>query len=121
VLEGLTPRLGRSFRLRLIRMCARLLGQETLGPRCRIERATFLARRFRELMVNLALEKHFTVPELSRLWGFSEDVIRGWFLERPRPGVLRHSVRKRGKREYVSLRISESAAAAMYAEKSGYE
>jgi hypothetical protein len=66
-------------------------------------------------------EKHVGIPELSRRWGFSEDVIRGWFLERPRPGVLRHSVRKRGKREYVSLRISESAAAAMYAEKSGSE
>jgi hypothetical protein len=69
--------------------------------------------------VNEALEKHCTVHELSRRWGYSEDVIRRWCLERPRPGVLRHSIRKRGKREYVSLRISESAAAALYAEKCG--
>ena len=72
-------------------------------------------------MVNVGLERHFTVPELSRRWGYSEDVIRGWCLERPRPGILRHSTRKRGKREYVSLRISESAAAALYAEKCGCE
>jgi hypothetical protein len=64
------------------------------------------------------LEKHFTIPELSQLGGgYSEDVIRRWFTEKPRPGVLRHSERKRGKRQYVSLRISESAALAVYAEK----
>jgi hypothetical protein len=66
-------------------------------------------------------EKHFSIPELSEKWGFSEDVIRGWFLERPRAGVLRHSQRKRGKRQYVSLRISESAAEAVYSEKCGFE
>jgi len=66
-------------------------------------------------------EKHVGVPELSKRWGYSEDVIRGWFLEKPRPGVLRHSERKRGKRNYVSLRISESAAAVVYAEKCGFE
>jgi hypothetical protein len=66
-----------------------------------------------------AQEKHVGVPELSRRWGFSEDVVRRWFLETPRPGVLRHSERKRGKRAYISLRISESAAAEVYAEKCG--
>ena len=64
-------------------------------------------------------EKHYKLPELSERWGFSEDILRRWFLERPRLGVLKHSERKRGKREYVSLRISESAAAAVYAEKCG--
>jgi len=67
------------------------------------------------------LEKHVGMPELSKRWGFSEDVIRGWFLERPRAGVLRHSQRKRGKRQYISLRISESAAKAVYLEKCGFE
>jgi hypothetical protein len=66
-------------------------------------------------------EKHFGVPELSKRWGFSEDVVRGWFLEERRLGVLKHSVRRRGKREYISLRISESAAAAVYAEKCGVD
>ena len=66
-------------------------------------------------------EKHVGIPELSRRWGYSEDVIRRWFLEKQRTGVLRHSERKRGKREYVSLRISESAATAVYAEKCGLE
>ena len=70
---------------------------------------------------SLMQEKHIGIPELSTRWGFSEDVIRGWFLEKPRPGVLRHSARTRGKREYISLRISESAAAAVYAEKCGIE
>jgi hypothetical protein len=69
----------------------------------------------------LMWEKHVGIPELSSRWRYSEDVIRRWFLEKPRPGVLRHSVHKRGKREYVSLRISESAAAAVYAEKCGCE
>ena len=72
-------------------------------------------------VLSVIREKHVGVPELSARWGFSEDVIRRWFLEKPRPGVLRHSERKRGKREYVSLRISESAAAAVYAEKCGLE
>lgn len=62
-------------------------------------------------------EKHWTIPELSERWGYSEDVIRRWFLDKPRPGVLRQSERRRGKREYISLRVSESAAAAVYAEK----
>jgi hypothetical protein len=64
-------------------------------------------------------EKHFTVPQLSRWWGYSQSVIRSWLVEKPRPGVLRHTHQKRGKREYVSLRISESAAIALYAEKCG--
>ena len=72
-------------------------------------------------MLALVQEKHTTVPELAKVWGFSEDVVRRWFMERPRPGVLRHSVKKRGKREYVSLRISESAAALVCAEKCGCE
>ena len=66
-----------------------------------------------------AREKHVGIPELSRRWGYLEDIIRRWFLEKPRPGVLTHSERKGGKREYVSLRISETAAAAVYAEKCG--
>ena len=72
-------------------------------------------------ILSLVREKHSGVPELSRRWGYSEDVIRKWFLEKPRLGVLRHTVRKRGRREYISLRISESAAAAVYAEKCGLE
>jgi hypothetical protein len=72
-------------------------------------------------VLSLMREKHVGIPELSKRWGFSEDVLRSWFLEKPRPGVLRHSARSRGKREYISLRISESAAAAVYAEKCGLE
>ena len=68
---------------------------------------------------SLIRAKHFTVTELSKQWRYSEDVLRSWFLEKPRLGVLRHSMRKRGKREYISLRISESAAAEVYAEKCG--
>jgi hypothetical protein len=72
-------------------------------------------------MLSLMREKHVGIPELSRRWGYSEDVLRHWFLEKPRPGVLRHSARTRGKREYISLRISESAATAVYLEKCGIE
>ena len=52
-------------------------------------------------------ERHFTVPELAELWGFSDDFVRELF--RSEIGVLK-VVRpeKMHKRRYVTLSIPES-------------
>ena len=54
-----------------------------------------------------AVEMHFQIPHIAKLWGFSEDAVRELF--RNEPGVLcivrpGHSK----KRRYVSMRIPES-------------
>jgi hypothetical protein len=59
----------------------------------------------------------FTVKELAERWSLGESTIRRLF--RDEPGVLRipHS-RRRGKRDYVSLRIPASIAARVQARMS---
>jgi hypothetical protein len=65
----------------------------------------------------VALEKHFTVKELADLWGYSETLIRSWFVDEP--GVLKHGVgHRRGRRGYVSLRVPESVALRVHGERS---
>jgi hypothetical protein len=73
-------------------------------------------------------EKHYKVPELAKLWGFSDDFIRSLFeneigvlkIVRPEdPDKKRTDCPKtrpncKGKREYVSLRIPESVAARVH-------
>lgn len=54
-----------------------------------------------------ALEKHYTVAEISNLWQLSEDTIRKIF--RDQPGVLKlASPERRFRRGYCVLRIPES-------------
>ena len=65
----------------------------------------------------IILEEHYGIPELAKQWGYSEATVRGWFLEKPRLGVLVHQMRKRRKRQYISIRVSKSAATAVYTEK----
>ena len=57
----------------------------------------------------VSLERHCSVRELSKLWGFSENTIRRLF--RKEPGVLKiiHE-ETRQKRRYTSLRIPERIA-----------
>lgn len=56
-----------------------------------------------------ALERHYTVAELSKLWFFSENTIRRLFTKEP--GVVKiarpHTKLKRG---YTSMRIPEQIA-----------
>ena len=56
-----------------------------------------------------ALERHYTVAELSKLWFFSENTIRRLFTMEP--GVVKiarpHTRLKRG---YTSIRIPEQIA-----------
>lgn len=56
-----------------------------------------------------ALERHFTVSELSRLWFFSENTIRRLFSREP--GVIKIARQPtRIKRGYTSLRIPQRVA-----------
>ena len=68
-------------------------------------------------MTSNPLERHFSVRTLAELWGYSEDTITRWF--EGMPGVLKHgNSGARGARRKLSLRIPESIAFKVYAEKS---
>jgi hypothetical protein len=57
----------------------------------------------------VALERHYTVSELSKLWFFSENTIRRLFSQEP--GVIKIARQQtRIKRGYTSLRIPERVA-----------
>ena len=60
-----------------------------------------------EVLYSVALERHYSVPEVAALWGISEKTVRRLF--DGEEGVLRwgrpETVRKRG---YYSLRIPQS-------------
>lgn len=57
----------------------------------------------------LALERHYTVAELARLWFFSENTIRRLFNKEP--GVVKIArPQTRAKRGYTSIRIPERIA-----------
>jgi transcriptional regulator GlxA family with amidase domain len=53
-------------------------------------------------------ERHFSVEELSTLWGMSDDFIRRLFLHEP--GVMIFCRHRPGRRVYRTLRIPESVA-----------
>jgi hypothetical protein len=54
-----------------------------------------------------ALEQHFSVQEISKLWGWSEDTVRRAFRHEPGVIVISHPER-RAKRPYSRLSIPES-------------
>ena len=61
-----------------------------------------------------ALETHYSVSEVAKLWHLSEDTIRRIF--RDVPGVLKLGAPERlRKRGYVLLRIPESVLQAVHA------
>lgn len=65
-----------------------------------------------------ALEKHFTVAEVAKLWSISEDTVRELF--RDRFDVLKiGSSETRSKRRYWVLRIPESVLQKVHAELRG--
>lgn len=55
-----------------------------------------------------ALERHYHVPEVARMWGLSENKVRHIF--RNEPGVLQSKLRTLTprKRQHIALRIPES-------------
>jgi hypothetical protein len=60
-------------------------------------------------MSDVALQKHYSVAEVSAMWKVSKDTVRRVFSNIP--GVLRitHTTnKKRNARKYVTLRIPEA-------------
>ncbi len=65
-----------------------------------------------------AIERHFSVNEVSDLWQLSPDKIRQLF--RDIPGVLRIGTREtRRRRGYITLRIPESVLQKVHADLRG--
>lgn len=56
-----------------------------------------------------AMERHYTVAELSKLWYFSENTIRRLFVKEPGVIKIAHPQTKL-KRGYISMRIPERIA-----------
>ena len=55
-----------------------------------------------------AFERHYSVEELTELWGMSDDFVRRLFLHEP--GVIIFYREQPGKRVYRTLRIPASVA-----------
>ena len=54
--------------------------------------------------LTIATEKHYSVPELAKIWFLSESTVRRIFIEEP--GVLKLADKEtRYKRRYTTLRI----------------
>jgi hypothetical protein len=65
-------------------------------------------------------ERHYPVTHWAKLWGFSAKTLRDWFRDEFGPGILRQTNKgRRSKRDYVTLMISASGAARVYAERTG--
>jgi hypothetical protein len=64
-----------------------------------------------------ANEKHYTVADVSSLWGISEDLVRGIFRDETSVLRIRRPATKM-KRSYSTLRIPESTLNRVYSELS---
>lgn len=77
------------------------------------------ARQTSPASVTAALEKHYSVAELAKLWLLSESTIRRIFIEEP--GVLKLAHQEtRFKRRYTSLRIPERIALRVHRRLQGF-
>ncbi len=67
-------------------------------------------------------ERHHPVAHWARLWGFSATTIRDWFRDEYGPGILRQAnTGRRQRRDYTTITVSASAAARIYAKRTGKE
>ncbi len=67
-------------------------------------------------------ERHYPVAHWSRLWGFSAKTVRDWFHDEYGPGILRQpNTGRRSKRDYITIMVSASAAARIYAKRTARE
>jgi len=70
------------------------------------------ARPIRQAQID-PFERHYTPKELGAIWHLDESTIRRMFQDEP--GVLKiGQTGRRGKRDYVTLRIPASIAAQFY-------
>jgi hypothetical protein len=68
----------------------------------------------------LAFQKHYSVVELSKLWGFSQKTIRRLFADEP--GIIKIAHEEtRHKRGYTSVRIPEHVAKRVHRRLQGVE
>jgi hypothetical protein len=66
---------------------------------------------------NIAFERHYTPKQLAELWLLHESTIQPLFLDEP--GVLKYGGPcRRGRREYITLRIPESVARRVHEQRS---
>jgi hypothetical protein len=64
--------------------------------------------------------RHFPIRYWSQRWGFSEKTVREWFRDEYGPGILRQpNTGRRSRRDYTTITISPSAAARVYAKRTG--
>ena len=54
----------------------------------------------------VALEQHYTVAQIAKLWGWSRSKVREVF--RTEPGVLQSQLRLPGESQQITLTIPES-------------
>ena len=67
-------------------------------------------------------EQHYPIAHWARLWGFSQKTVRDWFRDEYGAGILRQeNTGRRSKRDYITIMISASAAARVYAKRTGGE
>jgi predicted transcriptional regulator len=54
-----------------------------------------------------ALERHYSVMEIAKIWNLSQQTVTKYFIEEP--GVLKHgNAPTRKRRTYTTLRVPES-------------
>jgi hypothetical protein len=67
-------------------------------------------------------ERHYPVAHWARLWGFSPKTVRDWFRDEYGPGILRQAnTGRRNTQDYTTITVSASAAARVYAKRTGRE
>jgi hypothetical protein len=65
-------------------------------------------------------ERHYPIRYWAERWGFSQKTVREWFGEEYGSGILRQqNAGRRSKRDYTTIMISPSAAARVYAKRTG--
>jgi hypothetical protein len=75
-----------------------------------------------ERAVDTFEEKHYPIRYWSERWGFGPKTVRDWFRDEFGPGILRQANTGRRKtRDYTTITISASAAARVYAKRTGRE
>ena len=60
-----------------------------------------------------AFERHFTVPEIAKIWGLHPDTVRRMF-ENEHDVITIHHPERLHKRQHTTLRIPESAVARVH-------
>ncbi len=76
----------------------------------------------RETLESIALERHYSVPEIAEMWGVSQKTARRFFEKEG--GVLRWGSQeeilpRRRKRGYCNLRIPESVLIRVHQRRAG--